>query len=303
MKEKASLVSVVIPCYNHALFLPKAIESVLQQTHEPVEIVVVDDGSTDNTREVALRYPSVKYVHQKNAGLSAARNTGIVNSTGGYLLFLDADDWLLPEGIETNLSYFSNGQTIGFVSGSYRSFYVSGGDEKTMTREVSRNPYADLLLRNHIKMHASVLFPRWVFESLKYDTSLKASEDWDLYLHITRHHPIVQHERPIAVYRRYSSSMSRNGVVMLKTGLRVLEKQIPFATSSLEKNNLRKGQKHIIQKFSKRAYNNLLATETPPDRHHLLALFRHNKPLFAKYLWSRLKSTLGLKKSKLTYDA
>src|SRR5690349_12444252 len=94
MIKSNDLVSVIIPCYNHGKYLSRAIESVLSQTYRNVEIVVVDDGSADNTKEVTDTFPHVLYVHQNNQGLSAARNTGINNSKGKYLLFLDADDWL-----------------------------------------------------------------------------------------------------------------------------------------------------------------------------------------------------------------
>lgn len=90
----SSLVSVVITCYNHGQYLARAIESVLSQNHKETEIIVVDDGSTDDTKSVAQNYPNVKYVYQSNQGLSVARNTGIDYSSGAYLVFLDADDWL-----------------------------------------------------------------------------------------------------------------------------------------------------------------------------------------------------------------
>src|SRR5437762_473952 len=93
-------VSVVIPAYNYAGFLPKAIESVLQQDYPEYELVVVDDGSTDNTADVTAAYARastrVRYVHQTNGGLSAARNTGIRHARFEYVSFLDADDELLP---------------------------------------------------------------------------------------------------------------------------------------------------------------------------------------------------------------
>src|SRR5690606_9312317 len=86
-------VSVIIPCFNHAHYLSTALESVQDQDHEQIEIIVVDDGSTDNTKEVATKYPNVKYIYKANAGLPAARNTGIDHSTGKFIVFLDADDW------------------------------------------------------------------------------------------------------------------------------------------------------------------------------------------------------------------
>src|SRR5215218_5526383 len=88
-----SLVSVIITTYNHSHYLPQAISSVLRQDFQNKEIIVVDDGSKDNTKEIVAQYPQVRYIYQTNKGLSAARNTGIDNSTGEYLIFLDADDW------------------------------------------------------------------------------------------------------------------------------------------------------------------------------------------------------------------
>lgn len=87
-------VSVIIPCYNHGHYLPHAVNSVLAQTFTDWEAIIVDDGSTDNTREVAAQFTDerVRYVHQENRGLSGARNTGIRAAQGAYLAFLDADD-------------------------------------------------------------------------------------------------------------------------------------------------------------------------------------------------------------------
>src|SRR5437899_3943833 len=85
-------VSIVIVCYNQARYLREAIQSALAQTIADIEVLVVDDGSTDNTRDVALSFSAVRYVHQENQGLAAARNTGIRETTSPYLLFLDADD-------------------------------------------------------------------------------------------------------------------------------------------------------------------------------------------------------------------
>src|ERR1700679_761230 len=93
--ELTPLVSVVIPSYNSARYLGETIESVLAQTYAPVEIIVVNDGSTDTTAEIAQSYP-VQYVYQKNGGISAARNIGVFHSRGKYVLFLDHDDRLLP---------------------------------------------------------------------------------------------------------------------------------------------------------------------------------------------------------------
>ncbi|MEO6860501.1 MAG: glycosyltransferase family A protein, partial [Microcoleus sp.] len=112
-------VSVVIPSYNSTQFLPEAIESVLEQSYPPFEVIVVDDGSTDETKEVCDRYPTVKYVYQNNQGVAAARNTGLRVSTGEYILFLDSDDCLLPEAIEIGVKHINALPEVGFVFGRY----------------------------------------------------------------------------------------------------------------------------------------------------------------------------------------
>src|SRR5947209_13220762 len=100
-------VSVIIPTYNHGRFIADAIESVLAQTYPVSEIIVVDDGSTDETQEVVEKFgEKVRYIEQANAGVSAARNTGIENSDGDLVAFLDADDTWLPEKIEKQVAKF-----------------------------------------------------------------------------------------------------------------------------------------------------------------------------------------------------
>ena len=101
--KKEPLVSIIIPSYNYAHFITKAIESALEQDVNK-EIIVVDDGSTDNTKQVVEKYAEVKYLYQDNKGLSGARNTGILNSTGEFIVFLDADDWYVKGGLRSNLN-------------------------------------------------------------------------------------------------------------------------------------------------------------------------------------------------------
>src|ERR1041384_8064316 len=102
MQEEA-LVTVVIPCYKQEQYLPYAIESVLKQTYDHREIIIVDDGS-DSVRRAAARYPDVRVVRQENRGLGAARNTGMHGALGNSIVFLDADDTLLPDALSTGVN-------------------------------------------------------------------------------------------------------------------------------------------------------------------------------------------------------
>src|SRR6476620_2706725 len=111
------LVSIVIPCHRQAHFLPQAIESALSQTHRQREVVVVNDGSPDNTAEVAACYPGVRCVRQENRGVAEARNSGFRASRGEYVLFIDADDRLTPNAVEAHLLCFAEHPEAGFVVG------------------------------------------------------------------------------------------------------------------------------------------------------------------------------------------
>jgi hypothetical protein len=223
----AALVSVVIPCHDQAHFLGEAIESVLAQTYPHFEVVVVDDGSTDNTEEVASRYPGVRCVRQENRGLAVARNTGIRRSNGGHLVFLDADDRLLPGALEAGLRCFRDHPESAFVAGRYRYMAFDGSPLPTPQRpHPEGDRYAALLRDNFINMHAVVMYQRAVFEYVRgFDESLGACEDYDLYLRIARDFPIGCYDEVVAEYRKHGANMTRDAERMLGTSVKVLRRQ------------------------------------------------------------------------------
>ena len=224
------VVSVVIPCFNQAHYLGEAIESVISQSYPKIEVVVVDDGSLDNTVEVAARYAGVKYVRQDNRGLAAARNFGLRRSNGQFVVFLDADDRLQPEAIAINLSALQARPECAFVYGEFRHVGVDGRMQEEWTRPVvTGDAYCALLRGNHIDMHATVMYRRAVFHTVRaFDESLAACEDYDLYLRIARVFPIHGHTQLVADYRRHSASISADFVKMLRTSLTVLRSQRKF---------------------------------------------------------------------------
>ncbi|UFH53105.1 glycosyltransferase [Spirosoma sp. KNUC1025] len=242
VEANSILVSVIITCYNHGRFLKEAINSVLQQTWSAIEIVVVDDGSTDDTRAVSESYPDVVYVYQVNQGLSAARNTGAAHSTGKYLVFLDADDWLYPDGIEFNVNELEENPEAVFVSGAYRMVDVNNTILYGVTREIDEDHYCRMLESNYIGMHGTVMYRRWLFDTYQFDTSLRSCEDYDLYLKITRSFPVVHHTHQIAAYRMHTTNMSGNIPFMLDMALLALSRQEQNLRTNAEKRSYRKGQ-------------------------------------------------------------
>lgn len=223
------LVTVVIPCYNQASYLGEAIESVQAQTHRGFEIVVVDDGSTDATAAVAGRH-DVRLLQQDNAGLSAARNAGLALAQGDYLVFLDADDRLLPNALSDGIESLAQHPEAAFTSGHFRYIRADGSTQHEFAQEpLECPPYEGMLRGNYIGMHSTVMFRRAIFDQVgTFDTSLRACEDYDLYMRITRLHPVARHDRLVAEYRRHDASMSVRAGRMLDTALDVLAAQQPF---------------------------------------------------------------------------
>lgn len=224
-------VSVVIPCFEQGHFLREAIESVLRQTHPHYEILVIDDASPDMTEQVVRQYPAIRYVrHATNRGLGAARNTGIRLSTGTFLVFLDADDRLLPNHFERCLTVFYNRPEIALVCGDFRWFgSIDTWHQHTCSREPDQ--YAALLRFGWMTPPHSVMVKRDVMVALggfKEGPRFQGSEDRDCWLRITRLYPIHCHHEVIAEYRRHSAQMSQKWGVMLSSGIAAMRGQIPY---------------------------------------------------------------------------
>jgi cellulose synthase/poly-beta-1,6-N-acetylglucosamine synthase-like glycosyltransferase len=224
-----ALVTVIVPCYNGAPFLEEALASALAQTHPAVEVIVVDDGSTDSSPEIAQRLP-VRYLRQENRGLSEARNRGIRESKGAYIIFLDADDRLLPDAAAAGLRALEARPDCAMAVGDHAFISAEGVRiRKSGKFAVVPRPYEALLKSNFIEMISSVLFRRSVFDQVgHFNAQLKVAEDYDLYLRIARVQPICCHSVLAAEYRMHGSNISHNAELMLTTTLKVLKSQEVF---------------------------------------------------------------------------
>lgn len=174
--------SVIIPAYNREFELPKAINSVLEQSFTDFEIIVIDDGSVDNTKEVVERFtdPRVNYVYQKNGGGSKARNTGIDHAKGRYVAFLDSDDAFLPRHLENALAVLGEAESIC----TYTQVIVDRGDEIQFLkphRAIRDNEHiSEYLMRDRGFVQTSTLIvPRWLALKSKYDEKISAGQDYD----------------------------------------------------------------------------------------------------------------------------
>jgi glycosyltransferase involved in cell wall biosynthesis len=220
----AGAVAVVIPCHNFGRYLAEAIASALAQTAPPREVIVVDDASTDDTADVAARYP-VRYLrHPQPRGAAAARNTGWRAATAPLIAFLDADDAWLPAKLQRQLAVLAANPRAGLV---YCDLYrVDGQTGRTIDRWSRHMPphtgwvWRRELERNFVQT-STVLAPRRILaEAGGFDESLTAWEDIDLWVRIARHHPFAYVPEPLVRYRMHGHGLSRRALTMAACRLR-----------------------------------------------------------------------------------
>ena len=226
-------VAVVITTYNHAHFLDDAIASVLAQSTTVDEIIVVDDGSTDHPERVTERHQAVRLIRQPQSGLAAARNTGWRAAESDFVVFLDADDRLTSEAIEINAGRLRSDPEAAFSYGAYVNVRVGVDLASDPVFRPARDGFADFLRGNAIGMHGTVMYRRSAIAAVGgFVDGLPACEDYDLYLRITRGHPIVYGDEVLAEYHHHDANMSRDSAMMLRAALDVLNLQKGSARST-----------------------------------------------------------------------
>lgn len=206
-KRQAESVAVVIPCFEQKHFLAKAIASAVQQSPPPREIIVVDDGSSEKLSDITSRTPGVRLIEQPNRGCAAARNAGLRASSSEKIIFLDADDRLMPQAISAGLKCFRKNPDAGFVYGAFMQ--VEGNQRSKGYTAVSS--HRDLIRCNWIVMIGTVMFDRAkLLEVGGFDESLGACDDWDAYLRVSRRFPFATHRNVIAEYLKHDAGWSAN---------------------------------------------------------------------------------------------
>jgi glycosyltransferase involved in cell wall biosynthesis len=221
--------SVIIPTFNRAALVTEAVRSVLQQTFGDFEIVVVDDGSSDDTREALRPYAGrIRYVHQENAGVAAARNRGIAESRGEYLAFLDSDDLFAPRMLEQARCTFEDHPEAGAVFTAEIEMDAQGRPRRVITKRTRGDFFtpAGMIGRDtHIGSgRPGVVRRRWVQKLGGYDESLRCAVDCDLWIRYSFHMPMVLQPEPLVFRRLHSSNLASNLLQDAKDWLRILEK-------------------------------------------------------------------------------
>ena len=228
MKINPYKVSCIIPCYNSELFIKDTIDSVLSQTFENIEIIVINDGSTDKTQSILETYlPYIDIISHdanKNCGKSASLNLGIKKSTGQFIAFLDHDDIWIPEKIEKQINIFKNFKNIVMIYTNGVWIDDKGNIGSLILPKFFREDNNPLSLLNdcYIKSASSVIVKREMFDKVGFfDKNLVGCDDHDMWLKITEKFEIKYIKEPLYKYRYHKDQLSHD-VRMWKGGFTIL---------------------------------------------------------------------------------
>ena len=211
----SALASVIIPCYNQGRFLAEAIQSVIEQDYPAKEIIVVNDGSPDNTQQVAAAFGNViAYIEQENRGLSGARNTGIRAAHGDYIAMLDSDDKYLPGFLSTQVGLLEANPDTGMVCSNAALFNENGN--LGLWSDVMGRPRNPRNFRwetvTYCPPSCTVVLRRSCFGLVGlFDETLKnAAEDWLMWVQLSLYIDMAYHDKPTALIRRHGQNATRN---------------------------------------------------------------------------------------------
>lgn len=279
-------VSVIIPTYNHARYLPDAIESVLGQSFADWEAIVVDDGSRDDTSEVMGRFGDsrLRYVWQENRGLSGARNTGITRARGEHIALLDADDIWEPAFLERSVALLERSPDIGATYCGFRYMDAAGNLlPQSVMKMVSADRFRNELLLGNWLSPGTVLVRASLYRTAgPFDEALRACEDFDMWLRMSVDHSFAGFPDVLLRYRRVGDNMSDDVDRMAKALFSVLQKHLgsleePVATWTELKRNA------VSTIFNMRVQGYLAQGRTAESAESFLWLLQH-RPNFASSL-------------------
>ncbi|WP_319423431.1 glycosyltransferase family 2 protein [Pleurocapsa sp. FMAR1] len=267
-------VTVIIPAYNAMAFLPEALNSVFNQTYQDFEVIVVNDGSTDETEQWVsqIEDPRVNLVSQENKGLAGARNTGIGHAQGEYIAFLDDDDLWESTKLEKQVNVLDENPEVGLV---YTWVSLIDSDGKPRGRiwcnSEEGNVWKKLLEHNIVESGSVAMVRHSCYQSVGlYDCTLPSSyaEDWDMWLRIAAQYHFQVILEPLVYYRDTPSSLSKNWRVTEQSYQIVIEKAFANAPQNLQ---------HLKGRCYSFAYLNVCwkILQTPGENYQRLVQYRH----------------------------
>ena len=295
-------ISIVIPAYNAGQYIAETLQSILDQDYQDFEIIVIDDFSTDNTRDIVTGYPSekVRYLRlgRHHGGPSRPRNQGVRSARGKYIAFFDADDIMMPGSLELEHAILEQNTTLGLVFTNAIKFEAGGGDYPTpfLTGYTvfkslpkisigehayminSSDAYTGLLFENFI-LTCGVTLPRIVFDTVGFfDEELTNADDWDMWLRIAKHYPVAYIDRIGFRYRVGSRSITMRGAKLSENRIRVLRKNL---TDNMPERSRRQIHRLIAENYFNIGYAYQCSGEMVAARKYYWASMKESASLFA----------------------
>ncbi|MEL6137848.1 MAG: glycosyltransferase family A protein [Cyanobacteria bacterium J06628_6] len=226
-------VSIIIPSYNSLDYLPEALDSALQQTFRDIEVIIVNDGSTDGTEQwvLAQAHPQVKLFSQENLGKSAARNRGLAESTGNYVAFLDADDIWEPTKLEKQVRCLGRNPQVGLVY-TWTALADSHGRPtgRILASTASGKVWRALVLKNILACGSTPMVRRQCFDKAGgFSPDLPLAQDWDMWIRIASHDEFAVIKEPLVRYRKHDRNTSTKWALMHTCSCLVLERAFKAA--------------------------------------------------------------------------
>ncbi len=211
---KNPTVTVVLPTYNRAKYLADAVQSILNQTFPDLELIVVDDGSTDETRSLLNGFTDarIKYIYQSQQGISAAMNTGITAASGRYIARLDSDDIWLPEMLAIQVSTLENRTELGLVYAKAQGMDANGNplsETRGLPLRYFEDSFKSMLYHDSTCNITVVVRSEYLEKAGRYDESLPVNEDWDMWLRVARHCQFGFTDTVVARYRYHDDNITQ----------------------------------------------------------------------------------------------
>lgn len=295
--DKWPKISIIIPCFNYDHFLLQTLNSLLNQSYQSWECIIIDDGSTDNTRAVVSKFlqkdARFKYFYQNNQGLSAARNAGIASCAGEYIQFLDADDLLENDKLKIQYEFLQNNPSIDVVYGQVKYFDNIDSESIHIKGEFTVSGFSgkgkelieELVYRNITAVHAPLSKKNIFTKGNKFDVNLTSLEDWDFWWRCSLHGVSFHYlslEGSAALYRVHTRNMSKDKWKMHYAELELREQMAKYLREpKLVEVNL-SSLKRIRQSLKRYAWNDSIQGEPMQGSNKFETLFRHSKQV--KYL-------------------
>lgn len=211
-KDSAPLISVIIPTYNRGAFIKEAVDSVFAQTYKNTEVIIIDDGSTDNTKEIIASYKDrVYYQYKTNSGITATRNKGLELATGKYVAFLDSDDVWLPNKLEEQLKIIEKDENVGMVCSMMENIDENGVSYHTLKPKIKPGDTVETLILNGSALTSTYLLRRNLLDKVGlFDRNVRIFEDLDLVLRFAEVSKVVNIDQVLALYRYHNTNVTQN---------------------------------------------------------------------------------------------